>query len=315
MTGESNIAPQAAAILREVMHFSEAFALAASPKPEPGSQAEQEMYHHSEVGADGQPWSSKPARTPYDVAGGLMLFAAGQYVGSLAQLFTDEMALFGFQAAARSLVEVTARAWWILSPEIDIRERLARSFVEQWYSLQELAKVDIAAGRPKAENGARALKFRADAALLGIDEKRDKNGHLIGFGGLTRPASTTLIPKFLGSFGQAQGELWYRFVSGVTHSALFGVMNYVDTSQADTQTGLLKLAPRLPVIAVVNIGVLAVTAYLGAIERHATLYGRDSEQLHGMRMTAVAELFDLIRNLNEEAQAVPPSSPLWFVKY
>jgi len=315
MTREANVAPRTSTILRDVMQFSEAFALAASATPEPGSQAEQEMYHHSEVGSNGKPWTPKPARTPYDVAGGLMLFAAGQYVASLAQQFTDEMSLFGFQASARSLVEVSARAWWILAPEIGIRERVTRSFVEQWYSLEELSKVDVAGGRPTSEHDARALRFRTDVALLGIDEKRDGKERLIGFGGLTRPASTELIPKFLGSFGQAQGELWYRFVSGVTHSALYGVMNYLDTSQADAQTGLLKLAPRLPVMAVVNIAVLAITAYLGTIERHAALYGRDSEQLHGKRLMAVAELFDLIRGINEPPRPTPPSSPLWIVKY
>jgi hypothetical protein len=294
-TFASRISP----ILSDVLQFSGNFGAAASHGPEKGSQADQEWYHNTETGPGGA-WGRKPVEFAYAVAGTAMIPAAGQYLAALSQLLNDEMALFGFQAVVRSLVESAARSWWILDPNIGVRERVERAYEERWYSLQELRKANNSVKpQPLKSHESLMLKISADAAQLGLAERTSNEQELVnvkkivGYG-KRRPDSTDLIPEFLEPLGLPNGELWYRSVSGITHSVLYATMNFWEPGIVES-SGMLKLEPQLPLITVANAAVLGVVAYLGSIERHALIYGRKWKDIE-MKRNATAALIFTIAN-------------------
>jgi hypothetical protein len=230
----------------------------------------------------------------YSLAGAVYITAAGQYLFALSQLFSqDRMALFGFQAVTRALVESAARAWWLLAPDIDARERVARAAIERWYSLEELGKVERASGREPTEHATRRLSFRAQMAQLGLDEKVAINGRLVGYEGKPWPQPTSLVPTFLSSLGIRKGEFWYRYMSGISHSALYSFLQFHDVEMVPGQERA-ELSPNLPIEAVANAAVLGTASYLGAVERHAFLYGRDAAAVGLERVTTIGAIFKAI---------------------
>jgi hypothetical protein len=297
-TFASKISP----ILSDLLEFSRDFGAAASHGPESGSQADQEWHHNTETGPGGA-WGRKPVEFAYAVAGTALIPAAGQYLAALSQLLNDKMALFGFQAVVRSLVESAARSWWILDPNIGTRTRVERAYEERWYSLQELRKANNSVKpEPLKTHENLMLTISADAAQLGLTERTDGEQELVnvrkivGYG-RRRPNSTELIPDFLEPLGLPNGELWYRSASGVTHSVLYATMNYWEPGIVQ-KSGMLKFEPQLPLITVANAAVLGVAAYLGGIERHALIYGRKWREIEMKRNAVVATIFAIANDFS-----------------
>ena len=256
--------------------------------PEAGSQAHREIFENGISGPGGL-WPPRALDTAFTLAGGIFIGAAGEYLMSLRQVFSSPMALYGFQVLTRSLVEASARAWWLLDAAISPRERVARAAVERLFSLNEVEKVERAAERGPEEHYERSMKLRVQLAQLGLAEDLDKRGHLIGYEGVRRVESTRLGTAFLTSLGLRSGELVYRTLSGISHSALYAVLQYKD---AEVVPGADRAAlnSNLPVQAVVNAAVLATSSYLGAVTRHAHMYGRDWETLERKRFDVTGRL-------------------------
>ncbi len=254
--------------------------------PEPGSQAEIEMHRNGIVGPDG-PWRPSEVETAFTLAAAVFIGAAGQYLMALSQLLAqEEMALFGFQAVARPLAESAAHAWWLLDPGIGARERVARTATERWGSVVELGKAEVAGEIDPAIHQTRVLDFRAKMAKLGLQEKLDRRGRLLGYEGHTPPELTTLVGDFLRSLRATKGEFWYRTVSGVTHTALYAYLQY-QVAEAVPGQERATLKPTLPLGAVANAAMLGTMSYLGAVERHALIYGRDAAAVGTERITTV----------------------------
>jgi len=273
--------------------------------PEPGSQAETEMHQNGIVGPDG-PWSPSVVDTAYTLAAAVFIGAAGQYLMALSQLLAqDEMALFGFQAVARALAESAAHAWWLLDPGIGARERVARTATERWGSIVELGKAEVAAGIDRTIQQGRVLDFRAKMAMLGLDEKLDRRGKLLGYEGHSSPEQTTLVGEFLKSLGATKGEFWYRYSSGVTHTALYAYLQYQD-SEAIPGEERAALIAKLPLGAVANAAMLGTMSYLGAVERHALVYGRDAEAVGRERIRTVRAI---LAEVGAAPGLVDPSVP------
>ena len=122
------------------------------------------------------------------------------------------------------------------------------------------------------------LGFRAEAAALGLSEDLDAKSRLKGFEGVNRPRPTSLVPQFLSACGQRQGEMLYRFYSGVAHSALYGIHQYRQYQPTDDGRAL-RASASLTTRAVANAAVLGITAFLASGEAFAYLYGRDVQQV------------------------------------
>lgn len=220
--------------------------------------------------------------------------AAGQYLRSLRQLLNDDIALFGFQVITRALLEAAARSWWILDPGCSVRERVERAYDEQYYSFEELRKLAVALGGAFAKQVTGDVRLRADAAELGLHERTEKNlafGRPVGVGA-PRLKSTQVVTALTSHLELADGERWYRTFSGIAHSALYAQIGYWEPVQGP-RVAQEHLEPALPMTAIAHAAVLSMAAYLGAIERHALLYGRDWRQLQSMRQSATTRVIAL----------------------
>jgi hypothetical protein len=252
--------------------------------------------HRSGIVGPGGSWHWTTLDTAFSLAGGVFISAARHYLAALSQLIDqDVMALFGFQCVCRALVESAANAWWLLDASIGARERVARAAVARLYSLDELGHVERSSGREPAEHEARRLKFRADMPQLGLKEKHSGGNRpkLIGYEGISRPDLTRLVSQFLSVLGLRIGEFWYRTMSGVTHSALYGVLQYMDAERVEGQERA-TLMPRLPIGAVANAAVLGTASHLDSIAHHALLFGRDSAAIGRQRVGTTGEIFKAI---------------------
>lgn len=276
-------------LVDEVVNFARQFGETADADPLAGSRANQELNHHEEVGPRG-PWGRKPVEDAYNVAA-LLYGGAGQYLRALRQLLHDDMVLFGFQAITRALLEAAARSWWILDPECSVRQRVERAYEERYYSFSELQKVADTAGGDLARQVANDTRLRVEAAELGLQERTEKNLPLrrpLGVG-TPRPSSTDLVSALLSHVGVCDGKVWYRTFSGVVHSALYSQVGYWEPVLMPGSQRY-QLEPQLPMTAIANGAVLSIAGYLGAIERHAMLYGRDCEQLEAERLSAITRI-------------------------
>jgi hypothetical protein len=249
------------------------------PEPLPNSIADREMGDLSNTGTDGRPWSRQVVGSAYSIANAIFIVAAGQYLRSLGILLCqDDAALFGFQAVTRSLVEAAARAWWILQSDISARERVIRGRIERFDSIVERDKF-LRAGDPNlATVSDSQISFRAKTAALGIEETQDQNGNFLRFERVIRPNNITAVTTFLADRGEPDPEKWYRYYSGIAHSAIFASTSNLE-AVLDEATGYYRYEPRLPLADYFDAVRVAQGSFLAVVARNAMLFGHDHEPL------------------------------------
>ncbi len=289
---QQSFSPRVGEILQEVITFARNLSDATEADPVAGSQADDELNFNHVMGMKG-PWGRPPVEHAYTTAA-LLYAAAGQYLRSLRQLLNDDIALFGFQVITRALLEAAARSWWILDPTCSVRERVERAYDEQYYSFAELRKLAVAMGGNFASQVSNDMRLRADVAELGLHERTEKNAPFarpIGVGS-ARLKATQVVAALTSHVEIADGERWYRTFSGIAHSALYAQIGYWESVR---YPGVPQeyLEPALPMTAIAHASVLSIAAYLGAVERHALLYGRDWKQLQSMRQSATNRIIAL----------------------
>lgn len=302
-TPDSRYAPFAGRWVGHVQAFAAAFPLQYGEDPESGSIADQELNQNTESGPGG-PWPRHEKSLPYDIAGGLITLAITNQLASLERLLVPDMALFGFQSITRSIMEACARAAWLLDPGIDVRQRVVRSFILEWESIKEGKLVESAGGGDGSRFNRQILDLKTRLALLGIDEKLDKNGVFIGVDGQSIPGKLDSVKRFLPVLGVDKGEMWYRSISGVTHSVLYGVTEYLQRGEV-TSTGRTRAAPDLPLHVVANAAVLSVDGFLLVVQRHADLWGRDVQAVMAKRLEVKGQLLSALNR--PELRTDPPA--------
>lgn len=292
LDAQQSFAANIGEIVQEVIEFARKLSNATEADPAVGSQADDELNFNQEMGLKG-PWGRSPVEHAYTTAA-LLYAAAGQYLRSLRQLLNHDIALFGFQVITRALLEAAARSWWILDPTCSVRGRVERAYDEQYYSFDELRRLAVAMGGDFANQVSNDVRLRADAAELGLHERTEKNapfGRPIGVGS-PRLNATQVVMALTSHIEIADGERWYRTFSGIAHSALYAQVGYWEPVR-DPGVAREHLEPALPMTAIAHAAILSVAAYLGTIERHALLYGRDWEQLKSMRQSATTRIIAL----------------------
>lgn len=258
----------------------------------PGSQVEHEMLHNDEVRLDSSEWGSVPVEAAYSV-GATTILAASYNLASLSQLLSPnhELSLFGFQVVTRSIVEASARAWWLLDPKLSARQRVARSLTERLHSVRQselaerAARRDIPAAVSVSEDNvsAQLVELCAEAARLGLREDRNDHDKLLGFEDARRTNATTLVRRFLDDIGFHSGEVVYRFYSAIVHATSYAILQYFAAVDTNTQGQLRSVQPRLEFAAVGNAAVLGLSSYLAVLERHGRLYGGSVTALESTR--------------------------------
>ncbi|MGA4732040.1 hypothetical protein ACPB67_31895 [Micromonospora taraxaci] len=204
----------------------------------------------AEVGPIGY-WTEEAVLDELVVAG-LTVEGASYHLYSIGRLLFIPVSCRSVQTLGRTCLEMAARAWWLLEPDIGVRERILRSVGEVLYG----ARAEVHALR---DSGAAELLVRAEhkardalewAKYLGLAVRVDKKGFEI-LDGLVRPKATGLVNDLVASTGGKSRGV-YGWLSAATHGAPFHLVDVVNGHPQPLRINpeWLALTVRPPVIAV-----------------------------------------------------------------
>jgi hypothetical protein len=144
--------------------------------------------------------------------GVLSMEAAADHLVSFADLLMQPAKTVAPWTCVRGLLESSAIGIWFLSPDIDVRERVARCFAFRYIGFVQQMKFFQASNEPSRidEVRSRMSKVENDALLLGYSKLADQKGRINGIA-RQMPTITDLIAATL------DRESEYRLLSGVAH--------------------------------------------------------------------------------------------------
>lgn len=128
----------------------------------------------------------------------MVLGGAHDHVIGLENLLAAQSSTYAPHTVARALLEGAARAWWLLDPAIDGRERACRGFTERLASLHEAAKIErVATGGIGQATTARIHHVADLARHHGLQVLNDDRGRPAAVGA-PRLSATVLVARLLG---------------------------------------------------------------------------------------------------------------------
>jgi hypothetical protein len=172
---------------------------------------------------------------------GMTVTEASYILYSIGRLLYSPVSLRAVEVLARTTLEMSARAWWMLDPDIPVRERVQRALGEELHtSRQELAALRKGALPELTE----AESWRINTTLnfarsRGISLKYDKREREVLYG-FVRPTSSALMEEFATSLGLAgRGASLYGWLSSSTHGDTF---HLVDLGEEQPKVAHVKLS-------------------------------------------------------------------------
>ena len=242
----------------------------------------------NEAGPSGD-WGQEPALTASSFAT-MANFAAADHLGCLASLITPEQVggIFGPLVVARSCVEASARAWWLLDPSDSVRERVGKSFRVRLRSVDEtthlIKELLDGSDRKEADPGRqrlleelesqrlRRLEILEQAVGRGIPVHYEA-GELVGIN-VAMPKNDELVGALLQDAGATLGAAIYVLLSGVTHATPYALLQYFSQVGSDDPL-VAHLEPRLSDESLLSTTTVVLLAFIASFGRLVDLYGWD----------------------------------------
>jgi hypothetical protein len=214
-------------------------------EPETKSKAAKDELVNSESRADGSPWGEEPVRTAY-AAANLMMTGVLDNLASLHQLLDDEMPVIGPTVVARSAIEISSGAWWLLEPGIGARVRVCRELVLSLTSARRAKQLatefrntgfDVSDAIKEAEQQEAQVLQR----ITGLDITAPSGGYTPTIEQQTAPDATHGTAAMLRLVMPASipGTSIYRTYSAVTHGEIYGLMNFMAPGVTSDGTKIL----------------------------------------------------------------------------
>jgi hypothetical protein len=280
--------------IREAGEFVDTFRAAQDQDPEPRSEAWREFYTSSETGPGGT-WGPETARVAYSV-GALGVMAAAQNLIALGQLLRprQEVAAYGFEVITRAILEASARAWWIYEPSIGVRVRVARAKTVELHSANEGVKAEqLVPDRPRLFAAERErLLNEAEGLGLTFDYSNPPR-RLLGFEGQRRPYATPIIKDLLTQLGLRDGAaVIFPNYSAVAHATTFAMLRNLEIIRKTP--AMATVIPRPTHHQIANATVVALSAYLGVVARHAIICGFNATAVDMKRFTLCGPILQVI---------------------
>jgi hypothetical protein len=260
--------------------------------PAPGSPAAQELEAQGQFAV---PSMRQPVENCYGIAV-MRLIAAADHLDSTARLLADPAQVYGQAITARAALETSARAWWALDPNLDLRTRVVRGMVDRMLSLQEGGKVPIR--KLRAHQEARLDELVAVAEELEFRVRRDLKGRPISIAGVAPPGATELIKKQEGKIG----EVSYRILSAVAHGVLYGLMTSTEIVAPVVGQAASFVMPVFRVESVAPFAAISVLSFVHAFGRQVRLFGWNAPEFAAWWGRAAEEMKGILRG------ATPPSA-------
>jgi hypothetical protein len=220
--------------------------------PAAGSQAEHEL--------DGQPIAVQQALTTARTLANLRLVVVEEHLASMARCVSDAQGVYAVYTLARTAAELSARAWWLLDPDLGPRRRASRAWVERRYSAQQVRRLPAFSRERAASNQAHLQQVEREGARGGLTAgKADR-----------RPDGTSLMASV---FEQAPelGEYAYQRLAAFTHGTAYALAAFLRLA-APAPEGALSGMTQITTTAVHDAeGLhLALIPYMKAVDRFTT---------------------------------------------
>ena len=165
----------------------------------------------------------------------LPILAAGDHLKALARLLTPLVLTASPWTVTRTILEATARASWLLNPDVAANERVARCLVLEYQESRELPKRGRALRSPSnldveqiRERDQMLIAKRAKS--LDIPLRPAKKGGIAKIGATPTSIRSTEIIR-----DEYDEELYYRVLSGAEHQELWTLdfLSGADVSGSD----------------------------------------------------------------------------------
>lgn len=286
-----DIATPLAELTRGVFDFAHRHVATTGGEPLPGSRALAEADDASSQFPKGCRNELLRAR---QTAVGIYLCSVEYLVSAFARLLVPDMEIFGFQIVARSVVELSAKAWWLIDGLAQPQMRLGRLFLDEFNNLSERAKVGrLLEGDQEviAQERAKIIERAAECDMAPVLDRN--NREVIGFGAARQVNSTTLVGSFLAAIGNSQGELLYRTFSAIVHGTSYGLLDFFQLGDIPG-SDFKYLTPYLPVESVVQASVLVTQSYLGVVQVDTQHVGGDFVSVADARRDVFTHMTALI---------------------
>jgi hypothetical protein len=205
----------------------------------------------------------------------LLLYAAEDHLRSAGELISGEESRYGPFTLLRAAFELSAQAWWIFDPVIDLEERLCRGANFYLHSHRERKKLEQELGAPDT----RTVKIddildTARRTGLGVTPSQKKSPPWV-----RRPPkdATSLCRLFMQDSSDpnsTMGAVIYRYLSATPHGTLHGLLRSGRPvpNMPPGRTGTLTMQELDPhELAMFSAGVLV--AYITAAERQMVYFG------------------------------------------
>lgn len=153
--------------------------------------------------------------------------AAADHLTAFIKTISDPPESIAPWTCVRAILESSALASWLFSPDIDVRQRVARGLAHRYEGLIQQQRFSAAANLKPHEVGNRINDVERDALRLGYEPVLDKHGKRIGIA-MQMPSTTSLVKEI------HDNEDFYRLLSAVAHGhfwAIKGLSFKVDPSR------------------------------------------------------------------------------------
>lgn len=277
---ETALIPAMKSILSGFGRFANALHEATDFLPAARSQAARE--YQTDDGDRGQ------VETNYSLAATLLM-AAENHLEATSRLLVEPLTHYGLFAVCRAAMENSARAWWLLDPDIDVKERVARGLLTRFFSLHEAAQVEELMNPDKKweelQSVARARDVAERARAQGFTVTATKRGRF-GLEGVERPSTTALLEEV----HEELGAVMYKYLSASVHGTSYALMQEMEFEES-ARGGMGRIAKPSGSFTMIGASIsVAGLTYLFAFDRHVYLYGHHVDEWVSWRTHALKVL-------------------------
>lgn len=275
--GETDLLPTLKSVLSGLGHFANALHEATNFLPAKSSQAAGEFQTTEADRAE--------IETAYSLAATLLM-AAENHLEGVSRLLVEPLTHYGLFAVCRAAMENSARAWWLLDPEIAVNERAARGLLTRFFSLHEAAQVEELMNPDKKwhelESVGRAKRVAARARAQGFTVVTNKRGRF-GLEGHERPSTTALLE----AVHDELGAVMYKYLSASVHGTSYALMQEMEFEES-ARGGMGRIAKPSSDFTMIGASIcFAGLTYLFAFDRHVYLYGHHVDEWVSWRRHAL----------------------------
>lgn len=267
----------------------------------------------AEVAAETPVASIRPVTEAYSFAD-LRVAAAAEQTGTLATLLHESESVFSSATIARTAIENSARAAWLMETRIDGAQRGHRALADLFESrVQDLRLLDTLSGkdqhateedRAEFEEMQSGAERRFDEMIVALEEAgiltRSRAGKPIGVRDTPWPTATDVITAELG----IGAFVAWKQLSGIAHGSPTALVRQTQPIARDAGTRMRVVQAWNPISAIVP---RLATVYLGMTEpisRMVELRGWDRIRWQSWTVEASREIGRLLHD-----NPSPRSSP------